>query len=317
MPKKWDAQQIPSQKGTLAIVTGANSGLGFETALELSRKGAHVVLACRNETRGRGAEAKIRELLASTMDAGTAEFVQLDVSDLTSVRSFSEQFTKTHDRLDLLINNAGVMGGDYAQTVDGYERQFATNHLGHFALTAQLLPLLQSAPSSRVVNVSSGLSRTVSSFNEKELNASEENYGQVEAYNVSKLCNLLFTMELARRLRTSNVNGVTVVACHPGIADTNLTTSPSASNSSWLWKVLFKLSWLLPHHSAQMGVLPTLYAATGSEVESGDYFGPKYLRSFGTPAREDPPKLSKSTDAATKLWVLSEQLAHLSFEIRS
>ncbi|RLN58821.1 hypothetical protein BBJ28_00025057, partial [Nothophytophthora sp. Chile5] len=155
VPDNWDATQMSSQKGKVAIVTGANSGIGYETALELARHGAHVVLACRNEARGQRAEANIREILASTPDAGTVEFKQVDVSDLSSVKTFSEEFTKAHDRLDLLINNAGVMAVPYAKTVDGYERQFATNHLGHFALTAQLFPLLKQSASSRVVNTSS------------------------------------------------------------------------------------------------------------------------------------------------------------------
>ncbi|RLN97587.1 hypothetical protein BBJ28_00023238, partial [Nothophytophthora sp. Chile5] len=195
VPANWDAVQIPSQKGKVAIITGANSGVGFVTALKLARKGAHVVLACRNEVKGREAEASLRDLLASSPDAGTVEFMQVDVIDLSSVQQFAADFKKTHERLDLLINNAGVMGGAYAKTVDGYERQFATNHLGHFALTAQLFELLKKSAPSRVVNVSSGLhNRAERSFNEDEIMVtSEEKYGQVQTYNESKLCNILFT----------------------------------------------------------------------------------------------------------------------------
>ncbi|RLN55468.1 hypothetical protein BBJ28_00026174, partial [Nothophytophthora sp. Chile5] len=176
VPNHWDATQISSQKGKVAIVTGANSGIGYETALQLARHGAHVVLACRNEARGQQAEANIREILASTSDAGTVEFKQVDVSDLSSVQSFSEEFMKTHHRLDLLVNNAGVMAVPYSKTVDGYERQFATNHLGHFALTAQLFSLLKQSASSRVVNTSSYVHRGITATNLVKVPATENNW---------------------------------------------------------------------------------------------------------------------------------------------
>ncbi|KAG6621909.1 WW domain-containing oxidoreductase [Phytophthora cinnamomi] len=147
-------------------------------------------------------------------------------------------------------------------------------------------------------------------------NCSAENYGQVRTYNVSKLCNVLFTMELARRLESNGVSNVIAVACHPGVAATNLEAMPSASNSSWFWKLFFTLAKYLPQQSAHMGALPTLYAATGSDVKSGDYFGPKRFKSIGSPVREDPPQLGKSTEAASTLWSTSERLARLSFDVQ-
>ncbi|RLN97893.1 hypothetical protein BBJ28_00014600, partial [Nothophytophthora sp. Chile5] len=315
VPDKWDASFMTSQKGKLAVVTGANSGIGYEAALELARKGAHVVLACRSEAKGREAEANIRELIASTAGAGTVEYMQLDVSDLSSVKTFAEEFKQTHDRLDVLINNAGVLGGPYTLSVDGYERQFATNHLGPFALTAQLFDVLKQSAPSRVVNVSSALARQVKSFDEDEMMPTEKTYSQFQAYKTTKLCNLLFTMELSRRMEAGEVKGVAVVACHPGLTTTNLEVAPAAS-SNWFWTTLYKVSGLIPRQNAQMGALPTLYAATGSDVKSSDYFGPKHFGTFGHPVREDPSELSKSEVSATQLWALSEKLVHLSFGIK-
>ncbi|OWZ21701.1 Glycoside hydrolase [Phytophthora megakarya] len=317
VPGKWDASCIPSQKGKLAVITGGNSGIGYETALQLARSGAHVVLACRNAERGRDAETKIRETLASSSNAGTVEFMQVDVSDLSSVKQFAEEFKRTHGRLDLLINNAGIMGGAYAKTVDGYERQFATNHLGHFALTAQLFEVVNKSTPSRIVNVSSMVHRNAFwTFDEDNIMASKRNYSQWFNYANTKLCNILFTFELDRRMKAAGVEGVTAVACHPGTTLTNLLTAPSTSNSNWMWTTAFKLWTLMPRQTIEMGALPTLYAATGSDVEGGDFFGPKNLNAmFGYPTRETPSTLSQSTSASTKLWTLSERLAHLSFDI--
>ncbi|GMF23519.1 unnamed protein product [Phytophthora fragariaefolia] len=322
VPDNWDASHIashiPSQKGRVAIVTGANSGIGYETALELARKGAHVVLACRNEQRGREAEAKLRATLAATPEAGSVQFVTLDLGDLASVKQFSDDFTRRHARLDLLINNAGVMGGAYATTVDGYERQFATNHLGHFALTAQLFPLLKASAPSRVVNVSSMVHRAAPTWNEDDIMVTcADKYREMDNYGVTKLSNILFTKELARRIKAAGVQGVTSVACHPGITATSLATVSAASSDSWLWWMVYKVTDWSPRQSCPMGALPTLYAATGSDVEGGDFFGPKHLKTFGYPVREDPSELSKSESGAKKLWTLSERLTKLSFDIKN
>ncbi|KAE8974573.1 hypothetical protein PR003_g23871 [Phytophthora rubi] len=243
VPEKWDASQIPSQKGRVAVVTGANSGIGYETALELARKGADVVLACRNEQRGREAESKLRETLAATSEAGTVTFAQLDLGDLNSVQKFSEDFKQSHQRLDLLINNAGIMGGAYGLSADGYERQFATNHLGHFALTAQLFPLLKASAPSRVVNVSSIVHRSASTWNEDDIMAtSADTYREMDNYGVTKLSNILFTKELARRIQAAGVEGVTSVACHPGITATSLATASAANSGGWLWWLVYKVT---------------------------------------------------------------------------
>jgi NAD(P)-dependent dehydrogenase (short-subunit alcohol dehydrogenase family) len=315
----WDVSLIPSLKGKVAIVTGANSGLGYETALQLALKGAHVVLACRNEAKGREAEAKLNNQLAVQAEPGrgSVEFLQLDVSDLTSVRQFVEAFKRAHNLLDLLLNNAGVMGGSFALSTDGYERMFATNHLGHFLLTAQLFDLLKASASSRVVNVSSGLHKKgEASFNEDEIMVtSEDKFGQVQTYGQTKLCNILFTVELDRRLKAAGIDNVTAVACHPGYVATNLGANMAANNNNWVYWLLIRIVTLLPGgKSPEMGAMPTLYAATGKEVAGGDYIGPKN-RSTGSPARHEPAELCKSESAAKKLWAFSEKLANVTFDV--
>ncbi|GMF22658.1 unnamed protein product [Phytophthora lilii] len=316
VPDKWGVSEIPPQTGKIVVVTGANSGIGFETALQLARKGAHVILACRDESRGRQAEENISKMLAADGAPGTVQFMRLDVSDLGSVRHFSQELKKKHARLDLLINNAGVMGGSYELSPDGYERQFATNHLGHFALTAELFEVIKKSTPARIVSVSSFVHRQAwLSFDENQImTPNEKAYAQWTNYANTKLYNILFTIELHRRLRAKEVEGVTAVACHPGFSSSNLFIGPSTSNSSWFWKFFFKISTWLPHQSTQMGALPTLYAATGSEVVGGDFFGPRRFGTlFGFPRRETPSKLSQSTRAAWKVWEASEKLAHLSF----
>ncbi|OWY94747.1 Glycoside hydrolase [Phytophthora megakarya] len=294
VPDNWDASMTSSQKDRIAIVTGANSGIGYATALELARNGAHVILACRNEQRGREAERALRETLASSPDAGSAEFMKLDVGTLRSVQEFSEAFKAKYSRLDLLVNNAGVAGGDFALSADGYELLFATNHLGHFALTAQLFDLLKSSTPSRIVNVSSQAHRQPKVFDEGEIMLmNEENYSPMHNYGVTKLYNIIFAKELDRRMKASGIEGVTAAACHPGLS----------------------MAAYFPSQSSEMGAFPTLYAAVGEDVEGGDFFGPKYLGLYGYPIREVPSELSDSTDAAEKLWAFSEKLAHLSFDV--
>ncbi|GLE09028.1 hypothetical protein PINS_up020573 [Pythium insidiosum] len=335
---KWDASQIPDLHRKLAVVTGANSGIGFETALELARHGAHVVLACRNEARGREAVDKIRQTLqqdnanASSeqpqqqqqqqqprqqQQHGDVEFMQLDVSDLGSVQRFTQAFRASHDRLDLLINNAGIMAVGYATTVDGLESQLATNHLGHFALTAQLFDLLRQSAPSRIVNVSSKLHRSASKFDEDEIMTPPSKYSPLSVYADSKLANLLFTAELTRRLEASGIEGVTAVACHPGVTATNLIAAPS-ENNSWFYRLMWKVTALLPiYQSVVMGALPTLYAATAPGVRGGEFYGSDgFDAMWGYPKLEEPSKQAKSLSAALKLWALSEQLTSTPFPLK-
>ncbi|KAJ0402472.1 hypothetical protein ATCC90586_009292 [Pythium insidiosum] len=307
----------------LAVITGANSGIGFEAALELARHGAHVVLACRNEARGRAAVDKIREILqqdkqeTASIRHGAVEFMQLDVSDLSSVQRFTQAFRESHDRLDLLINNAGIMAVGYATTVDGFESQLATNHLGHFALTAQLFDLLRKSAPSRIVNVSSMAHRSALKFDEDAIMTPREKYNPWFVYADSKLANLLFTAELSRRLEANGIEGVQAVACHPGSTDTNLKTAPSEQNT-WFYRMLWKVSSVLPiYQSAAMGALPTLYAATAPGVRSGDFYGPDGFNAmWGYPTLEEPSGQARSLSAALKLWELSERLSGTPFPLK-
>ncbi|KAF1334433.1 Ww domain-containing oxidoreductase, partial [Globisporangium splendens] len=313
VPDKWDATKIPSLKGKVAIVTGGNSGIGYETALELARKGANVVLACRSEERGKDAEAKIRDAIGGTPETGKVAFAKLDVSSLKSVQEFSDWFLATYDRLNILVNNAGIMAVPYSLTVDGYESQFATNHLGHFALTARLFDLLQKSAPSRIVNVSSGRHRA-SKFNEDEIMMPEEKYSTLGAYADSKFCNMLFTKELDRRIKAAGIVGVMATACHPGATKSNLSAAPSTENGFWL-RLMWKIIQILPlFQESAMGALPTLYAAAAPNVQGGDHFGPRHGM-WGHPSLEAPSKQCESESAAKKLWTFSEKLSKLPFDI--
>ncbi|TMW68951.1 hypothetical protein Poli38472_001107 [Pythium oligandrum] len=314
VPDKWDASHIPSLTNKLAIVTGANSGIGYEAALELARKGAHVVLACRHEGRGNEAVTKIEEELKTTPDAGKVEFMQLDVSDQSSVKRFVTEFKKTHDRLDMLINNAGILGIPYTETVDGFEAQMGTNHLGHFTLTAQLFDVLKASPPSRIVNVSSVAHRTALIYDEDKPMISKEKYEPWLAYSNTKLANLLFTMELTRRCEANGVTGVSAIACHPGFATSNLPTA-AVQTQSWLMSWVYRIGSSIPiYQTAAMGALPTLYAATGVNAKSGQFIGPNGFRNWwGHPMVEEPYPAAKSASAGRKLWEWSEHVTGVQF----
>ncbi|GAB9473095.1 Ww domain-containing oxidoreductase [Globisporangium polare] len=317
VPSKWDAKQIPSLSGKVAVVTGANSGIGYVAALEMARNGAHVVLACRNEERGQAAAAKIQQEIgsSSTTGGGKAEFMQLDVGSLASVKSFTERFQSSHERLDVLVNNAGIMGVPHALSPDGVESQFATNHLGHFALTAQLYPLLQKSAPSRVVNTSSVAHRDAK-LDLKEIVTPKDKYVPMKVYSNTKLCNLLFSFELDRRLRASDATSkVIAVTVHPGVTNTPLFNGP-AQNGVFAKMAMKAFSALPIGQKVEMGALPTLYAATAPGVQSGEYFGPSGFNNFrGYPALEEPVNQSKSKEAGEKLWAESERLAKMSFEV--
>lgn len=298
MVTRWTAADIPRQDGRTAIVTGANSGIGFVAARELARAGARVVLACRNATKG---EAAVKSITASVPDA-QVELESLDLGSLDSIRAFGERFSTANDGLDLLVNNAGVMAPPRALTTDGFEIQFGTNHLGHFALTAHLMPLLVSREGSRVVNVSSGAHRR-GRMNFDDLQG-ERSYGRWSAYGQSKLANLLFTFELDRRLRTGG-STARAMAAHPGYAATNLQSAAVPRHEAMIMSV----GNTVLAQSADMGALPTLYAATHPDVSGGAYVGPDgpfelrgYPKLVGTSAA------ASDEDAAARLWTVSEEL---------
>ncbi len=287
-------QNIPDQTGRVAIVTGANTGIGFETARGLAQKGATVVLACRNREKG---EAALRRI-----PSATATLEELDLSDLDSVAAFAERFTAIHQRLDLLINNAGVMVPPLSRTRQGHELQFGTNHLGHFALTARLLPLLDKTPGSRVVVVSSK-AQNLGAIAFDDLDWEKRSYQPWSAYGQSKLANMMFALELQRRL-TAAGSQVRVTAAHPGLTATDL------GRTSLLTRLFVPLLGMKP----PQGALPTLRAAVDPAAAGGSYWGPSgFMEMSGDPV---PAKLSPAAQdraAAARLFDESERLAGVSF----
>ncbi|NDZ77281.1 SDR family NAD(P)-dependent oxidoreductase [Streptomyces sp. SID10853] len=304
MTKIWNTSDIPDQSGRTAVVTGANSGIGLVTARELARRGARVILACRSETRGREAEATIR---ADVPDADV-EFVRLDLADLSSVREFVSAVRA--ERLDLLINNAGVMALPYGTTADGFETQFGVNHLGHFALTGLLVPKLLNTPDARVVSVSSGL-HVISNIDINDLN-SERNYRRWVAYGRSKTANLLFVHELTRRLVTAG-SGLVAAASHPGYAATNLQTAGVRMEGRTGAERAVELGNRVFAQSAETGALPTLYAATAPCVLPDSFTGPRFLGWRGGPGPSWRAKWTTNDVAGERLWTASEQLTGVTY----
>jgi NAD(P)-dependent dehydrogenase (short-subunit alcohol dehydrogenase family) len=300
--RKWTAADIPDQTGRVAVVTGANSGLGLATARELARAGARVVLACRSTEKGKDAASRI----VSLVPGADVQPAVLDLADLESVRAFP---ASAPDRLDLLINNAGVMAAPRRVTKQGFESQFATNHLGHFALTGLLLGRLLSAPAPRVVTVSSTLHRR-GKMNFDDLQG-ERNYSPWGAYGQSKLANLMFCFELQRRA-TEAGTALLSMAAHPGYAATNL---QFAATDRFYEKAFGWIGNRLLAQSADMGALPTLYAATVADLPGGTYVGPG-----GRSEQRGYPKVvtaaGKAYDEAAwrRLWEVSEELTGVHYD---
>ena len=289
------------------MVTGANSGLGFVTARELARAGAHVVMGCRDAARGEEA----RELLRRQVRDADVEVRSLDLASLTSIRTFADSMHADFPALDLLVNNAGVMAIPRQLTEDGFERQLGTNHLGHFALTGLLLPTMLGRAGSRVVTVSSTAHKP-GRIDFDDL-MSERSYRKWSAYSQSKLANLLFAYELQRRLDAADAHAATTqtisVAAHPGYAATNLQHVGPRMEGSRLRELVMSLGNRLFAQSDEMGALPQLYAATAPDVRGGDYFGPDGIaEGRGHPKRVDSTAASKDRDVAARLWTLSEEL---------
>ena len=299
---KWTPADLPDLSGKTIVVTGGNSGIGYEAALEFGRHRATVILACRSMDKASTAVAQIK---AAYPDAAV-EAMALDLASLSSVRTFADAFKKNHGRLHILCNNAGVMAIPYRRTADGFEMQMGTNHFGHFALTGLLFDRLSSADDARVVTVSSGAHR-IGSIRFDDLNW-EHGYRKWLAYGQSKLANLLFCLELQRRLEKARARMVSV-ACHPGYAATNLQAAGPRMAGSSIMESLTGVANSLFAQSAAMGALPTLYAATSPEVRGGDYIGPDGLGElWGTPAKVGRSAAASDASVAARLWEVSERL---------
>jgi NAD(P)-dependent dehydrogenase (short-subunit alcohol dehydrogenase family) len=303
----WTEADVPPQTGRTAVVTGANSGIGFETARVLAGRGAHVVLACRDPGKANGAAARI----CGAFLHADVQVVRLDLASLASVREAARELRATCDRIDLLILNGGVMEPPYEWTDEGFELTLATNHLGHFALTGLLLDRLRETPGSRVVTVSSeGHARGVINFGDLH---SERNYRPDHAYYQSKLANLLFTYELDRRLRAAGAHTI-ALACHPGIVLTDLYRTRSRLERVALSPRLRVLnSWLV--QSMRMGALPTLRAATDNFAHGGEFYGPPGRGFTGYPVRVESSARSHDEAAQHRLWQESERLTGVTYPI--
>jgi NAD(P)-dependent dehydrogenase (short-subunit alcohol dehydrogenase family) len=299
MSARWTTDDVPGQQGRLAVVTGANTGLGFETAQVLAARGASVVLAVRNVEKGKQAAARI----AAAAPGATVTVQELDLSSLDSVRAAAAELRAEHPRIDLLICNAGVMYPPKQTTDDGFELQFGTNHLGHFALTGLLLEQMLPVPGSRVVTVSSVGHRIRARVNFDDLQW-ERSYSRVRAYGQSKLANLMFTYELQRRL--SGAGTAIAVAAHPGFAATELMRhTPMAAVVTPLFS-----------QDAAMGALPVLRAATDPSVLGGQYYGPGgFLGLRGYPELAASSRRSHDEAVQRRLWAVSEELTGVTFPL--
>lgn len=300
---KWSTTNIPDLSGKQIIVTGGNSGLGFEAVKALAQKNAHVVLACRNLKKGEEARKKIVNLNPTS----DILVMDLDLANIESIRNFVNKYIQNHSQLDVLINNAGIMMVPYGHTNDGFEKQLGTNHLGHFALTGLLLDVLKKTPKSRVVNVSSMAHKAGVMDFDNLLYENGKDYSPMKAYGRSKLSNLLFTYELQRFFELNKIDS-TAIAAHPGVSDTNLFDHAAPKWVLSLMKPLFSLM----VQPADMGALPELRAATDPNVKGSEYYGPDGRQEMkGHPVVVKPTKNALNKVHAQKLWEMSEILTKI------
>ncbi len=306
----WTVNDIPDLRGRVALVTGANRGLGLETTRALATHGAHVMMAVRNLNQGRQAEAKIKQ----TVPNASIELVSLDLASLASVREFAARVVQTHARLDLLLNNAGVMAIPRQETPDGFEMQLGTNHLGHFALTGLLLPTLVVTPGSRVVTNTSNARRSVRRIDFDDLQL-QRSYSRWGAYAQSKRANLLFAFELQTRFAAAGVSIISVAA-HPGAANTIVPgTGDAFAHLSRGERFYFATLGQLLSQSPVMGVLPQLYAATNAHITGGELVGPGGFATMrGYPKVDPDARKEYDRSAATRLWEVSEELTGVTYD---
>ncbi|MGM0667705.1 MAG: oxidoreductase [Bacteroidota bacterium] len=302
----WDKRNIPDLSGKVIIVTGGNSGLGYESAKAFAEKGAEVIMAGRSAERGEEARASILK----DFPEARIDVMILDMVDLATVKAFSQEFKKKYDRLDVLMNNAGIMTTPYFRTKDGFEGQMGTNHLGHFALTAHLIDLLKKTKGARVVNVSSNAHKAGKMDFDNLLFEEGKGYSPMKAYGRSKLSNLLFTYELQRWFDENGIEA-TAVAAHPGFSETNLVRYIDKKLAYRIFKPLVSLM----AQSAAMGALPQIRAAVDPDVIGGEYYGPSGMGEMkGYPVRVRSNGKTHDREDARKLWEVSEELTGVKIE---
>jgi len=300
MSENWTANKIPDLSGKVIIVTGANSGIGYESARELTRKGAEVIVASRDSVKAERSILNIKE----EIPGAKLEFIELNLANLDSVRKFAEKFKSKYNSLDILLNNAGIMLMPYGKTVDGFENTVGTNHLGHFALTGLLMDRLSTTPGARVVNVASNAHYAGEMDFNNLLFENDSGYTPMKAYSRSKLANLLYTYELQRRFQSRGYD-VIAVAAHPGISATSLADHLFFNLISWLIQPVMKMVF----QSSAMGALPSLRASVDPEALGGQYYGPDGKgEKSGYPIVVDSNSASNNEQDARKLWECSEEL---------
>jgi len=305
--QKWTTNDIPNLKGKVIIVTGGNSGLGYESVKAFAEKGAEIILASRSIEKGEAAKSQIEKGNPSLKII----VKQLDLMDLSSIISFSADIKLKYDKLDVLLNNAGIMMNPYSLTKDGFESQMGTNHLGHFALTGLLLDLIKSTPGSRVVNVSSNAHKWGVMDFENLLFEEGKDYTPMKAYGRSKLSNLLFTYQLQRWFDSNSIDSI-AVAAHPGVSMTNLGRH---LEDKLMYKLLLPLAGLFTQSQAY-GALPEIRAAVDPGVKPGEYYGPEGFNQMkGAPTVVQSNEASHNVDDARKLWEISEKLTGVNFSL--
>ncbi len=302
----FNLDTIPSQRGRVAIITGANTGLGYETALNFAKKDMTIIMACRNQAKAMKAKAAI----AAEVPGADLDVLPIDLTDLSSVRAFADTFREKYDRLDLLINNAGIMFPPYGKTVDGFERQMGANYFGHFLLTALLLERMPDSSESRVVSLSSGAHRAARGINFEDLHW-EQGYSKFGAYAQSKLACLMFGDELQRRLVKAGKK-ILSVSAHPGMSPTEL------ARYMPMYQLIFLQVTVAPFfmHGVEQAALPTVMAALGADVQGGEYFGPQgVLELKGKPGRVEKARAVEDLAVARQLWEVSEELTGAAYRL--
>jgi len=303
--EKWTTDNIPDLQGKIIIVTGGNSGLGYESVKAFAENRAEVILASRSVEKGEAAKTEIEK----NNPIGRIVVMQLDLMDLASIKSFAAKFKEKYNKLDILLNNAGIMTTPYFLTKDGFEAQMGTNHLGHFALTALLFDLIVKTSKSRIVNVSSSAHKQGQMDFNNLLFENGKDYSPIKSYGRSKLSNLLFTYELQRQIDTKGIDAL-AVASHPGVAQTNLARY---LEGKWWFKLLTPIFMLISQDQAH-GALPQIRAAVDPDVKGGEYYGPhKGMKGF--PVIVESNEASHKLEDAKKLWEVSQQLTGIRFNL--
>ncbi|MBN2664395.1 MAG: SDR family NAD(P)-dependent oxidoreductase [Bacteroidales bacterium] len=299
----WTLENMPDLSGKIIIVTGGNSGLGYESVKAFAEKGAEVILASRSVEKGLKVQTEIEKLTIK----GKIEVMQLDLQDFASIEKFAENFKQKYQKLDVLLNNAGIMTTPYFKTKDGLEGQIGTNHFGHFKLTGLLLDIIKSTPKSRVVNISSIAHERGKMYFDNLMFENGKEYTPMKSYGQSKLANLLFTYELQRYFEANNIDSISVAA-HPGVSKTNLAQHLLKK----FWVKLFIPFMLIMVQSAERGALPGIRASVAEDVKGGDYYGP-HKRMKGFPVKVGSTEESHNIEDAKKLWNISEEITGVKF----